>query len=86
MAQVELVNRLGERTTEILRPVIGVEYRFRAQVMIARRHTQGVDDQLRAHVLGDRVPDAFFGAAVDNGRQVSESFPSGQVRIMCSCT
>jgi hypothetical protein len=39
--------------------------------MIARRHTQRVDDQLRAHVLGDRVPDAFLGAAINVTGQVS---------------
>jgi hypothetical protein len=34
---------------------------------------QGVDDQLGAHVVGDRVPDAFFGAAVDDGGQEAYS-------------
>jgi hypothetical protein len=32
-----------------------------------------------AHVISDRVADAFLGAAVDDGGQISETFPCRQI-------
>jgi tRNA G37 N-methylase TrmD len=52
-----------------------MEDRFRLQLVIVCGHAEGVDDQLGAHVVGDRVSNAFFGAAVDDRGQVGEALP-----------
>ena len=62
-----------------LRAAVAVEYRFRRQRVVARGHAERVDDELGAHVVGDRVSNAFFGAAVDDGGQVGEALPGRQV-------
>jgi len=80
VAHVESSGSVGERLTEILRPAVAVEYRLRRQLVVACGHPERIDDQLGAHVVGDRVSDAFFGAAIDNGGQVAEALPARQIR------
>jgi hypothetical protein len=66
MTHIELGGCVGERLAKILGVSVSVEDRLRFETVVARRHAQRVDDQLGAHMIGDGVPDTFFGAAVDH--------------------
>src|SRR5437763_3577628 len=79
MTNVELIDDLGERFAEILRASIGVKNRSGLQAVVAGGHAQRVDDQFRAHVISDRVPDAFLGAAVDDRGQISKTLTRRQI-------
>jgi hypothetical protein len=60
---------------EILRAAIGVKNSSGFECVVTGGHAQRVDDQLSAHVIDERVPDAFLRAAVNDRGQVSEALP-----------
>jgi len=62
----EFGGRFSERPTCILRAAIGVEYRAVGERVVPGGHLQGVDDQIGAQVLGERVADAGLGVTVDH--------------------
>lgn len=80
LPDVELGGCVGEGMTEILRASIGVENRSRLQAVVAGGHAQRIDDQIGAHMVGDRVTNTFFGAAVNDSGQVGKSLPGRQIR------
>jgi hypothetical protein len=65
--------------TEVLRASIGVENRFRFEAIVAGGHAERIDDQVGAHMVGDRVTNTFFGAAVDDRGQVGKTLPGRQI-------
>ena len=83
LADIEPGGGFGERFASVLRAAVAVKYRLGCQRVVACGNAESVDDELGAHVVGDRVADAFFGTAVDDGGQVAEALPGRQIMRLC---
>src|SRR5205814_10194888 len=59
---------IAELGARILSSAVGVEYDPGWRVTMNDRHTQRVDDQIRAHMIGNGEPDHFARVTVDHGR------------------
>jgi hypothetical protein len=75
-----------EGHTSVLRTAVGVEDRSLGERIISGGHSQGVDHQVGAEVVGHGVTNAGFGVAVDDGGEIQPALPSRNIGIMRSCT
>src|SRR3954470_12488302 len=54
---------------------VAVEYAFRCQRMVRRRHPDRRSNEVGAEMVGHRVPDHFLVEAIDHRRQINPALP-----------
>jgi hypothetical protein len=79
MTHIKLGGHLDERSAEILRTPDRYGRSPSARGRSYARPCATRQCKLDAHVVGDRVPDTFFSAAIEDRSQVSETLPGRQI-------